>query len=401
MELYGRNITITNNVVTGVAEEAIGILSTYNTTVINNHLWRNNLSGDSTEEIKIATRHPGAGVCSPDVPHVSPYLPCTAQRDVQMLTIQDNDATDPNNVNHLGEGIIKFGIYFDACCDGSTNAMKDIHISGNRLSGAPFGADYRVAIDGVPVTNGSYNFSTQVTTLGNSSIDGPLAFDHGSSGTGPQTIAVFPEGPAPAGTPFAQLSNNLVTDPNLPNRRLFLFGGNDPTGFSNFYFDSCSGSVVVTQHCYGSIQGYFETAAINGNALGGPVAVANGSVCSFLYLPARNGGTLYLDDGFGVFNYSSSMNVGPMPTAEDNTVENAACRIHSKNSVAIGTANNLLLILEIEFKLAGTWYAFETVANNDGYMQADNQSIHQESVINAQGTPIAWSLWGYWLATLH
>jgi hypothetical protein len=368
MELYSRNLTVSENTVSGFSNEGIGLLSVYNAMVTENHLWDNNRREEGNPEIKIATRFPWPGTCHPAYPALNiDGTPCDAYRDTQLITVQGNDSkSQPAGISQP-PGKVQYGIFFDACCDGSTDNITGDLVSDNSLSvtGAQVACDPHVSANTCPP-------SVQI-------------------GGTPHTIAPFPEGSQPLGAPLG-LGDPGATSPPSPNRRFFRFGANDPGGAGNFNGYYCVDPPQCTTYYYASIQGMFDTVVDPNSStnlgVGGPFSTQ--AACRFAYFPVTN--TIYLDDRSANFTFTGgSSPVGSLGGVLDNTI----CAINAGTSTHTTGQQYIELVLDITFHQTGTWFMYEIATNSQG-----NGSNSNSPLDPITHRPVsAWSLWGYWPVT--
>jgi len=347
MELYSRNLTVSGNTVSGYANEGIGIFSVYSAAVTGNHVYNNNLcygtdpGCGNNPDIKIATRFPWPGTCHPG------GNTCDADRDVQGLTVTGNDSASQ------AAGKVQYGIFFDACCDGSTDNVTGDVVSGNSLSvtGVVVACDPHVSANTCPP-------STQTGGI-------------------PHTIAPFPEGSPPLGAPLGANDPSLRVPPP-PNERYFRFGANDPGGPGNLH------------NYYASIQVIFD-AVTNPNqpdpGFGGPYGTQ--AACHFAYYPGFS--LVYLDAPSANFSWTGGSSV---VGSGGGLLDNGICVINAGNSTHSTGQQYVELVLDIAFHQTGTWYMYEIATNNTSTPSGTNQ-------LGPNGNPISpWSIWGYWPVTI-
>lgn len=431
MELYGRNITVSGNTISGYAAEAIGIISAYAPTVTGNNIYNNDLGSRQSAfvngDIKVKTVSTAKFGCTPayalnpaypSIPAMGP-VSCDAFRDAQGVTIKSNHSDDLGNVQYgiylvdgsSGEAIIG---------DGSSNRIGITKISGNTLNvgdvipgslhkSGQVVYDPRLALDASLITDPSP-----------SPMDSTYSGYDANAASLPHTISIFPEGSVPLGMPLSSDDPGKNQPPGT-TRRFFRFGANDPAGAANIAL----------------IQGFFSTAACPALAaasgfpaappkgVGGPYvsepSAASGTpcnkdgqptgpnvapvyyYCSFAFDPPSNGGgatgTIYLDD-------TNPGNVGQWKAGNSvlgsagHTVSNDFCAIHASTSntgvqpapmyCQSCTSNALVVFFDIELIKNGTWFMYELAENKSAVPYNFNPSN--------QGSGV-WSLWGYWKVT--
>jgi hypothetical protein len=186
----------------------------------------------------------------------------------------------------------------------------------------------------------------------------------------PETIAPFPRCEQPLGYPLGVAGGG--SNPPV-NRSFFQFGANDSSGPGNFTDFGLQGFLSTDP-------GHTESITSR-NGVGGPYF--DGYVFQFLYYPALDGpGIIYLEDALS--NGSSQIGAG------GSDLNNGNCIIHAGTSsemqgAATGSRHNLLLKLDIEFLRSGTWYLYESVQNNLGFVNPSHLATDP------------WSYWGYWV----
>lgn len=363
MELYSRNLTVSNNAVSNYAFEGIGVFSTFKAVITNNNVYGND-SDPNTQggdgEIKIATRFPGvATTCYPYASQQFPGKTCDAFRDTQNLTVQNNYSS--SNINGL-----PYPIYLVDGIEGSTN-----HVGINVIDG----------------TNTVYSsVSTEVGIYPNVTLTGSItASSSVTSGGAIESIAIFPEGNQPLGQPLGP------GDPATQDRRFFRFGGTSYLG---------SGDLE-------EVLGFLSTTSsgpANQPGFGGPFITA-GAYCHFLYFTPANASrtlyppnTIFLDDtnpGDEYHYNSGSSMIGPGGRA----ISNGKCTIHADTSSYQLATGNLTLILDIEFAPgSGTWYMYEADQSFEGLTNSGNQVVSPPPPATPYIVNPPWSLWGYWKA---
>jgi hypothetical protein len=378
LELYSRNLTISGNTISGYIFEGIGLLSVNTASVSFNTLYNNSRSQEGHSDIQLASRSQQKGNCHP----APDAVPCDSTRDLTGVTVQNNSSDNA-----------QYGIRMLALLGhGSTNNLNITSISGNTLAG-PIGADGRATVNGSAVMNNPVISPPPTVTVQDPGVS--------------DTIAIFPEGNQPLGAPLG------TDDPGFgqqqaPSRRFFRFGANDPGGTQNLALIQ---GVLSTGACP-SVGSPAHYPPQRGPGSGGPYftppSTASGSpcnpsgeqvgpspalyYCSFAFDPPGNSGqsggptgTIYLDNTnpatAGQWLAGSSV-LGPNGI----TLSNGACSIRATNSkMQESPANDLFVILDIEFLQPGTWFMYELSENNQFAFDLGN----------GQGNG-AWSLWGYW-----
>ena len=313
LELWGRNLNIQTNTISGYANEGIGLNSVYNASILGFPaeipINRNLLQNNDTNAVRsqpfytggILVQDRGGPGCDPD------------PRDTQTVTISGNTST--------GQA---FGIDLGYAGDG-TGILNGLTLSQNNLSS---NSQYPVWQNPMVWLNQASFDTSDQPFLGDTA-------PHPGYGTDPIPSAV-------------SINPKCPSSPPSSNRQTFTFQAVDNLGW---------------QHVQ-SIEVQF------GGSASGPDSGANG--CRFFFAngaPANGvpSGTIYLDSLSGGYTYNSSSAVGAGNDLQNDSAS-PTCLIHAGTSQVTSIGTNLLkLSLDLEFRgaLRGTTRYMYMIVEND------------------------------------
>ncbi len=452
-ELYGRNMNVSGNTVSGFTLEGIGLFSVYNSSANGNHLYSNDLvshTGFVDGDIKVRTAWPGDGTCTPAYPGnlSNPVIPaigavtCDAFRDTQGLTIQSNDSQGAAT----GAGNVQYGVYLThhegsstyvglaATTGGGVTAISGTNLNvgnvANIMNQGSYGAVVyhpRVAVDTSKISGPAASVMDYTYPGYDPSNPTPIS----SPDKLPQSISIFPEGNQPLGKPLGTTDPG-AGQPEGTNHRFFRFGGNDPGGASNIAHiqgflstDACPALAAVQSLGLpdvppSGVGGPYDsdtppqTRACNqhGQPVGPAIPPNKIYTCGFLFASSDGGptGTVYLEDANHQFPAADS---SPLGSTSGHTVQNSFCAIDaSKSSVQPVpaycqncTPNDVVVVLDIELLKndceplypVDPLHLTRTQCTWFMYEVVENNQLRFN--ISNQGDLGNWSLWGYWKVT--
>lgn len=317
LEIYGRNMSIAQNNISGYGQEGIGAHSLYNTTIQNNNLQNNDYTTYATQGpfntggVKLVTSFGGGCAGVP--------------RDTQTVTISGNTSA--------GQA---YGIHFNDQGTPSRNTLNNVTIDGtNNLSANRFAT---VARDVPQLVLNGFAYPGTLTSLP------PVDY-------GPRALGVDPVSPviSPCSTQGSE-------------REIFTFPASDNGGPGNIAW----------------IQGAFTLRGDDTTGAPGPVidAGAGDQGCHFIYFPPMGltTGVIYLDSQNGGSNWVGSSVVGSGGSDLSNPLTPGAapfCIIHAGSSSSYWHTEPYIgnLTLDIEFpSLSAKKHTFSITS--DGQQQS-------------------------------
>ena len=313
LEIYGRNMTVSNLEITNYPSGGIGGGSLYNATITNNYIHGNSLNPYYS---------------SPGVPLSTAFAagPCDAlPRDTQSVTMTNNNISgQPYGIRFMDDiGLI------------SRHTLHGITIDGtNTISTTA--AVPQVATDQPRVVLLQSNISS-LLTQGNGHVASPP--------TRPLAL--------PVDTPIGQLRCSSTP----VNETVFTFEALDGSGVGNIQL----------------IEGVFDLQGADDTGAGGPGSGANAvgaQGCHFLYTQFNGAGQVqdmvYLDRPQGGSVWAQSTQVGPGGVE----INNGYCTIHGYQSSVVRETKILNLRLSVTFPTSASStlikHIYEQTTNNQG-----------------------------------
>ncbi|MEK7408931.1 MAG: hypothetical protein AAB225_28035 [Acidobacteriota bacterium] len=344
LELYGRNIVVSGNTISGYGVEGVGAHSLLTATITGNHIQDNGWAVN-TGGIKVVTSFP-ATACHP-VP-----------RDTDNVTVSGNTPDNPAGQTQA------YGVHFQDQNPTSTARLRSVSVTSDTTP-------YRVVPVWLERFVGLYNYSPP---------DGYSLQPPRNPVPRPRALPVdvspspaHPLWPVPPRC-FEKFANPPGTKKGSP-RALFTFRASDHDGASNMW----------------AIHGVFSLLGDDGNGQGGP----NGAgMCHFAYDPVAN--LLYLDDANAGFTFplslTSVVGAGGTDVGGPGSL-NPNCTIHAASSSSWKTvppsqaqpAEYVVdLTLDIDFPAspASKYHIYTYTQSGNGLSEGDFGGV--------------WKYWGYW-----